>query len=172
MSRLFLCVRPPTEVLASLAEALEQLHGGAPPQFRWLSEQQWHVTLRFFGQAGEADVSDALEGFDLPGCTARLHPVPRVLGRALVCDVDGLDELASALCERTHSVGEPPDPRGFQGHLTVGRPRGKSNLRWLPDVSGTPTAALDWNPARVDLVSSVTDPGGAIHEVVAHYPIG
>jgi 2'-5' RNA ligase len=181
---LFVAVRPPADV----RRALHALPRPAERDVRWVPPDQWHVTLRFVGDA-EVDALDrALAdrfGTRLPaptgdesgepaGARSGTGPVcvlgPRVsrLGRSIVClPAAGLDELATAVREATTSLGEPPDPRPFSGHLTLARLRHRAAC----GLAGTAFSAR-FAVAQVELVSSRLSAQGAHHEVVARYAPG
>lgn len=163
MSRLFLGIRPPAELAGRLA-ALRRDDG---PGVRWVPAEQLHVTLRFLGDAEADRVAAVVAGAVLPPATAVLGPAVARMGRSVVVvPVRGVDDLAGAVREATAGLGEPPDPRGFRGHLTLARLRHRA-------ACGVAGARVDgsWEVREVELVSSVTDPAGAVHEVIARFPV-
>src|SRR4051794_34164411 len=102
--RLFVAVRPPADVVDALA-ALKRPH---IPGGRWTTPEQWHVTLRFFGEVDDVDrIERALALAPLPVATASMSMGPYVkrLGHLLWVPVAGLDDLASAVVEATRTVG-------------------------------------------------------------------
>jgi RNA 2',3'-cyclic 3'-phosphodiesterase len=118
MPRLFVAVVPPDDVL----DAIQALPRPVEPGVRWSRREQWHVTLRFLGEAPLGDAVDALEGLDAAPGRAEVGPAVSRLGRNVVClPVHGLDGLAARVVEATAAVGEPPDPRPFTGHITLAR---------------------------------------------------
>jgi 2'-5' RNA ligase len=163
VSRLFVAAWPPADVV----DALRGVVVPDEPNVRWVPPEQWHVTLRFLGDADPADVADALRGATLPAAEAELGPHVSRLGRfVVVVPVAGLDDLAAAVTAATASLGDPPDPRGFTGHLTIARLRRRGACR----VTGTP--ARHRFPVReVALVSSVTTAGGAAYDVLDRFPL-
>lgn len=117
MPRLFLAVWPPDHVLEDLRALRRKDQRGV----RFLDPDTWHITLRFLGDAEVDDVVGALDDLQEPPVLVRLGPGVDVLsGRSLVVPAHGLDELASAVAQRTADVGEPPRAR-FRGHLTLAR---------------------------------------------------
>lgn len=161
MSRLFVSVRPPPGVTADL----EELRGPDEPGIRWINASQMHVTLRFLGEAVDDDVLSALAGVELPAAEAELGPRVVRLGRhVVVVPVSGLDPLAAAVRSATRQLGEPPDARGFRAHLTLARLKNRGSCRAV----GEPVSSR-WSVGQIELVSSVTDPDGAVHEVVARF---
>ena len=139
MTRLFVALWPPDEV----REELRQLHRKDQRGVRFVPEDNWHVTLRFLGEADVDEVAAALDTVRFEPAVARLGPAVDVLHeRALVVPVGGSDELAAAVAEAMHNIGEPARKR-FHGHLTVAR------------VKPTPARCLSrMKPAAVSSVSS------------------
>jgi 2'-5' RNA ligase len=128
---------------------------------RWVPPEQWHLTLRFLGEADEDVAARALEALRATPATAVLGPRVSRLGRDVVClPVAGLDALAAAVADATAAVGEPPDRR-FSGHLTLARLRRRAAC----GVTGTAFRAT-FPVDHVALVRSTLDAGGARHEVV------
>jgi len=135
---------------------------------RFIDPENWHVTLRFFGEAHIDDVEEALEGIELPPARATLGPAVDVLGeRVLVVPVSGLDALAGAVLEPTRHVGEPPPRRRFSGHLTIARV--KRDARMPPALGAIVDGTFDVE--RVELVRSRLDPDGARYDTVASWAV-
>jgi 2'-5' RNA ligase len=152
VARLFVAVTPPADVLDLIAA----LSRPDEPGVRWTRRHQWHVTLRFVGDADVDEVVARLDGLDRPAVTAEIGPAVSRLGRAVVClPVRGLEPLAVAIGERTADVGDPPDPRPFIGHVTLGRLRHRGSCR----LAGAPFRAT-FVADRVDLVESELGSGG------------
>lgn len=134
MPRLFVAVVPPDEVL----DVIAALPRPEAPGVRWTGRDQWHVTLRFLGEADVDDAVRALDGATWARCRAELGPAVRRLGRNVLCvPAAGLDDLAGAVVEATAAVGRPPEKRPFRGHLTLARCRAKPPR----DAVGRPVAA-------------------------------
>jgi 2'-5' RNA ligase len=126
---------------------------------RWVPPDQWHVTLRFLGEADEGAAVAAVRGVRSAVATAIAGPRVSRLGRSVVClPVTGLERLAADVADATAGVGDPPDRR-FSGHLTLARLRHRAAC----GVTGTAlhaTFAVD----RVTLVRSTLGADGARHE--------
>jgi RNA 2',3'-cyclic 3'-phosphodiesterase len=162
MARLFLAVWPPPDLI----EQLDGLPRQDQPGVRWVPPANWHVTVRFLGDAEPSDVHASLAGVSLPAATAVFGPVVRRLGkRALVVPVAGLEELASAVGTATADVGEPPGPLPFNGHLTLARLRPRA----MCDLAGTPITA-EVRVAEIVLVRSDLGPEGATYQVIDRRP--
>jgi 2'-5' RNA ligase len=164
MARLFIAVWPPANVI----EQLDALPRPDEPGVRWVPPANWHVTLRFFGEAEAPDVHARLADVTLPAATAMFGPAVRRLGRsALVVPVAGLERLAAAVTAVTADIGDPPDARSFNGHLTVARlPPGSRG-----DVAGAPITAK-CAVTEVVLVRSELSRDGATYHVVGRWPTG
>jgi 2'-5' RNA ligase len=163
MARLFLAVWPPEEV----ATELHSLHRKDQRGVRFVAPENWHVTLRFLGEANPDDVIGAVDGVALAPAHARLGPGVDVLAeRMLVVPVDGLDDLAAAVTRPTKAIGEQPRKR-FIGHLTLARL--KPNASMPRALGAFITAAFD--VAEVALVQSRLDPGGARYETLHTWPV-
>ena len=118
MSRLFVAVWPPDDVM----QTLTQMPRPAAPGVRWVRPERLHITLRFFGKADEAEAAAALGEARLPATQVTLGPGVERLGRGvLMIPARGLDELAAAVAALTGHVGRRVPERPFAGHLTVAR---------------------------------------------------
>jgi 2'-5' RNA ligase len=122
--RLFVAVRPPTDVVDALASLPRP--EGTPT--RWTTPEQWHVTLRFFGNVDDpspiaSTLATALHGVAPVAIT--MGPRAGVLGHQIVyLPVTGLTDVAFTIVAATAGFGEPPPKRRFRGHLTLGRTKG------------------------------------------------
>ena len=72
MARLFVAVWPPEEVV----EHIRSLRRKDQRGIRFVPPENWHMTLRFLGEANEREVVAALDEFDRgePPPVARLGP--------------------------------------------------------------------------------------------------
>jgi 2'-5' RNA ligase len=161
MSRLFVAAWPDADTVA----ALRELPGGASGDERRVSPSNWHVTLRFVGEADVAEVAALLDGAPLPRSTALLGPrIERLDRRHAVVPVAGVDALAAAVARATRVVGES-NRHPFVGHLTVARlGRGGTSA-----LIGQPFAA-SFDVDEVALVSSELTASGPIYSIVARFP--
>ncbi|MBA3654935.1 MAG: RNA 2',3'-cyclic phosphodiesterase [Actinobacteria bacterium] len=164
--RLFVAAWPPDEVMRSLA-ALDRPE---IPGLRWTTPDQWHVTLRFFGDCGVEKATAALSTVDAAPTTAVLGPATGRLGPELLqVPVAGLDDVAGNVVAATRHVGLAPPDRPFRGHLTVARarPRRGVDLRSFCGVA----LAGEWAVEEITLVASRLHPQGARYEVVHRHPL-
>jgi 2'-5' RNA ligase len=163
MARLFVAVWPPPEVLEVLAALPRPDEDGV----RYVPVDQLHVTLRFLRSADRDDVAAALAAARLPAATATLGPQVSRLGRSVVVvPAAGLDDLAAAVIDATAGLGDPPDPRGFTGHLTVARLRHRGACR----IAGAPVRA-SFPVGEVTLVESTTRAEGPAYRTLVRYAL-
>jgi len=163
MSRLFVAVWPPEDVLAGLADVERPRDQGV----KWVPPENLHLTLRFLGDADEDEVAERLADTVLPATDVSLGPAFDVWWeRSLVLPADGLDELATAVHRATRGLGTERVRRRFAGHLTVARlarrarPRRAAGLRF----------EADFRVDEVALVASTLRDSGAEYETLATWP--
>lgn len=163
MTRLFLAIWPPDDVLDRLADMERPKDQGVT----WVPQENLHITLRFLGDADEAEVVDRLDEVLLPAATAVVGPAFDLLGeRSLITQVAGVDDLASVVQQAVRGLGTEPERRRFQGHITVARlgrnarPRRSAGRRF--------DAAFD--VTEVALVESTLRDTGAVYDTVATWP--
>ncbi len=163
MARLFIAVWPPEDVVAELMA----LHRKDQRGVRFVSPDNWHITLRFLGEADPQRVIDAIDGASLLRAFARLGPAVDVLAeRALVIPATGLDDLAASVTELTAHIGKPTRKRFF-GHLTLARVKPHAAM---PHTLGTYVTA-EFEVDEIALVQSRLDPAGARYETLETWPL-
>lgn len=161
MARLFVAVWPPDEVL----DRIEALDRPPHPGLRWTTRDQWHVTVRFLGEADAGPVVEALGGVRSPAIEAVLGPaVGRFGQRILQVPVAGLDRIAADTSRATARMGRPPDDRPFAGHLSLARVAKAASVDLRP-LSG---AALSgrWPVDELCVVESRLSAAGARYRIV------
>lgn len=163
MSRLFVAVWPPDEVLADLADVERPRDQGV----KWVPPENLHVTLRFLGDADEDEAAERLADADLPAADVSLGPAFDVWWeRSLVVPARGLDELAAAVHRATRGLGTGPERRKFAGHLTVAR----LARRARPQRAAGRRFDASFRVDEVALVASTLRDTGAEYETVATWP--
>ncbi len=161
--RLFVAVALPDPV-ADLVAALPRPDR---PGLRWSTPAQWHVTLRFIGQAQPDEVLAAV-----PGALGRLRTDRALFAdlgpttawfpgrRVLQVPVRGLERLAAAVREVTQAWGRTDEPL-FAGHLTLARTVGRS--RGPADLAGARLTAR-FAVAEFGVYASRPGPQGSVYE--------
>ncbi len=164
MARLFIAVWTPEDVRAKLTA----LHRKDQRGVHFVDPQNWHITLRFLGEADPGEVTHALSGITPAPARAHLGPAVDVIAtRALVIPVSGLDALAKTVNERSSRIGEPPR-RTFIGHLTLARLKPHVPM---PRALGAPVSA-DFDVDEIALVQSRLNPQGARYETIETWSVG
>ena len=157
--RLFVAVIPPPRVL----DLLETIPREPQPDVRYTTRDQWHVTLRFLGDADIGEASAEVHRVDAQSVDVSLGPRVERLGRTVaMVPCAGLDMVAAAVRRATADTEHPVEARAFLGHLTIARMK---NARRCP-ASGFELAAT-FTATEIHLVRSHLMREGARYEVVA-----
>lgn len=164
VSRLFLAVVPPDDVITQLRDLPSQPQRGV----KWTRSEQWHVTLKFLGLADPDDAIAALTQVDGRQTIAEIGPAVTLLGtRIVMVPVSGLDDLAAVVADPFAEVGEPQAPRDFSGHITLARLKGAP----LKDPSSVSLLghemATSFPVETIALVASELSNSGSTYEVLA-----
>lgn len=164
MSRLFVCLWPPEHAVS----ALEELHRKDQVGAKFVVPENWHVTLRFLGNADPNSVAAALDTAAFEATTIWLGPAVDVGNeRVLFAPVVGADELAAEVIEATRSLGDEPVRQRFLGHVTIARLKKRANM---PRALGE-LIDVEWEPTEVALVESTLRPDGPRYDTLQTWPI-
>jgi len=176
MPRLFTALEIPRDAALSLS----LLRGGLPGA-RWVDVENYHLTLRFFGDV-EGHVADeianALDRVRRHSFSLTLSGVGQFGGRkphaiwagvAASPDLFALQAEIERICQR---LGLPADPRKFAPHVT---------LAWLKNVSAEAVAtylsargnfaAMPFRVGRFVLMSSRESVGGGPYVIEETWPL-
>lgn len=170
--RLFAAIRLPEECRPAVMKAAQPLDGALGA--RMLEPENWHLTLRFIGEAGEADakrIADALAGirfapFAVSLSGAGAFPsshVPRAI--YVGGESEGGRELAEKVGEALAFLGGKPEK--FSVHLTVARSKGVADIGEFVQKTG---AVCEFEAKSFCLMRSTLGAQGAIYEVLREYP--
>ena len=176
MPRLFTGV----EIPAGVAERLSYLRGGLPGA-RWISPENYHLTLRFMGDidmiAAEA-IAEALARVRRAAFSVHIAGL-RTLGtrkpHAIAAQLAPSPPLAELQAEHERlmqRIGLPPEGRKFTPHITLARLRNVSQ-RDIADYL-TLRGGFSAGPIPVDrfvLFSSRNSVGGGPYVVEEAYPL-
>lgn len=161
MPRLFVAAWPD----AATCDALDALRRTGERDVRWVRPANWHVTLRFLGDADAGEAIERCGEATFPSAVARLGPaVERLDRRQIVVPVGGVDDLAAAVRSATHGIGGR-DRHGFRGHLTIARTKPGVDS----GVLGSPFDAT-FEVDAIALVASDLTPSGAVYTTIATFP--
>lgn len=181
--RVFVAIYPTQDVIRKLKKESEVLKKLLPGNLlRWLPEENWHITLRFFGNltAKEVEQLDQNLRFSLKAqsrVTIQLTSItwfpsskkPSVLA-AIANESPELNSLAMSIhnvdSQHERSAGNKP----YRPHLSLARCRQKRpiNAHSSLPLNITPVA---FTANQVHLVKSQTLPTGAIYSKLASYPL-
>lgn len=129
--RLFAALRPPFPVLEHLRTALLAVTGHGDAVVRWTAEENWHLTLAFYGTVPGGAVPDLQAGVD--GAASSSTPLElrlrgagefahRTLWVGATGDLDALGGLSRELVAvGADHLGRRDDRVRSRPHLTVGR---------------------------------------------------
>lgn len=174
MHRLFVAIRPPEPIRAVLLDAMDE-----NADFRWQSDEQLHLTLRFVGEVDRPaadDLADALGQVRAPRLELKIGGVGRFEqrdGGALWAAVEPkapLAALAAKIERACQQAGLEPERRAFHPHITLARWKGRRThevQRFLERTAGLASApfAVD----RFILFESRLSRHGAHYEEAATY---
>jgi len=175
--RLFAALPVPEEIGAGLV----RLQKGVPGA-RWRPVENFHITLRFFGEIDERmaeDLDAELANIQMAPFTVRLKGAGwfgKTDPRALWLGVEAGEAVTTLAgrCERAaRRAGLTPETRNFHPHMTIaylrGTPVDKAN-RFTQRASDLETEA--WMATHFSLYSSWITSGDAnIYEAEADYPL-
>ncbi|MBD3730908.1 MAG: RNA 2',3'-cyclic phosphodiesterase [Sphingomonadales bacterium] len=174
MQRIFVAIRPPAAVRATLLAAMGGIEGA-----RWQDEEQLHLTLRFCGE------SEAWRTDELHARLAALAfaPFPLALrgvghfekqGRvhtlwAGLAPSEPLTALQAKVERACQAAGYAPEGRRFAPHITLarGNQRPAAVAGWIADhalLAGAP-----WQVDGFALYESQLSLGGARYVALDHY---
>ena len=165
MSRLFVCLWPPDQVV----DLLGGLHRKDQVGARFVRPENWHVTLRFLGDADPNDVAAALEQGSFPAADIEMGPAVDVGtkgGHTLFVPVAGADDLAAEVVRVTAELGTEPIRPRFLGHITIARLKRRANM---PRVLGELISA-SWRADEIALVQSTLRTEGPRYDTLATFP--
>lgn len=175
MHRLFVAIRPPRYIRDLLIDAMDE-----SPDFRWQTEEQLHVTLRFIGEVDRPladDLAAALSQVRSVGFELRIKGVGRFEQRssgALWAGVEPKEPLAAlaAKVERVcQQVGLEAERRAFHPHVTLARWKGR-RTREVADFLDRrrDLASEPFEVTQFILFESQLSRHGAHYEEAAAYP--
>lgn len=177
MPRLFTGFEVPPDVAFELSLMRGGLSGA-----RWITPDNYHVTLRFLGDIDGATARDFAYGLD----DVHAEPIEVTIDaldffggdkpRALLARVKLSRDLADLQSEHeklARRVGLPPEGRKFTPHVTLARMRQASThavAAWLG--ARALFRSITFTAQRFVLFSSRDSVGGGPYLVEAQYPLG
>lgn len=176
MPRLFSGLELPQALCTRLSFIRASLPGS-----RWISPENYHITLRFIGDVDDAVADDfayALRSATYPSFSLRLlglgafgHEKPRSLWAGLEAST-ALTHLYNTHDTAARRVGLPAEGRNFTPHVTLARLKGTRSgdvARFLESFGDFASEPFQVN--RFVLFSSRPGRGGGPYVVEASYPL-
>jgi 2'-5' RNA ligase len=175
MHRLFVAIRPPEAIRDLLIDAMDE-----SPDFRWQSEEQLHLTLKFIGEVDRpvaSDIADALSRIRSGPFELRISGTGRFEQRSAGALWAGIEPkepvaaLAAKIDRACLAAGIEPERRAFHPHVTLARWSGRRTREVAAFLDRTRGLASD--PFTVDaftLFESRLSRHGAQYELVVTYP--
>jgi 2'-5' RNA ligase len=177
--RTFIAVTPSREVAAQLDALVRDLarHGA---DVRWGTGASIHLTLKFLGELDPELLPRLVSALrrrvrGVPPFELELQGVggfpslrsPRVLWCGL-SKQSWLSELHAGVEETCADFGYEPEQRDFRPHLTLGRVRGKRNLRPLVEHLTSAPLSVEgrFTVDHVDAYRSTLKRTGAVYDVL------
>ena len=168
------------EIPDSVAEQLMTIRGGLTGA-RWITSDNYHITLRFIG---DIDESTAYDIYAVLGRISRA-PIPltiegiTVFGgdrpRALVAKIiptSALIELQAEHERLIRRIGLPPESRKYTPHITLARLRDTSPFElanFLSVIGHVPS--MQFVAESFNVFSSRSSTGGGLYVTEAIYPL-
>lgn len=176
MPRLFTALEIPRDAALSLS----LLRGGLPGA-RWIDVENYHLTLRFFGDVEghiADEIANALDRVRRPSFSLTLSGVgafgskkPHSLHACVAASPDliALQAEIERICQR---LGLPADPRKFVPHVTIARLRNSSPIEVAGYLSARGNfATMPFRVGRFVLMSSRDSVGGGPYIVEEAWPL-
>jgi 2'-5' RNA ligase len=183
--RLFVAIELEPGVREALARVQDELRKRPLPSLRWVRPEGIHLTLKFLGET-PADLVPAIESA-LAEAVAGLSPFqvalgplgtfggrrPRVLWVDVTGDVDRLKELQERVERALAPLGVPREERAYSPHLTLARlpPSAAAGPALEEALAAVPPPEAAMEAREVSLVLSRLQPGGAVYERLADFPL-
>ncbi len=169
--RLFAAIQVPVECRPAVQKAALPLDGAMGA--RLLEPENWHLTLKFIGEADEAGakkISEALAGIKFAPFAVKLfgagaypsESVPRAIW--IGGESQGAARLAKKVEEALAFLGGKPEE--FSVHLTVARSKGVADVEEFVQKTGEVCA---FEAKSFCLMRSTLGAQGAIYEVLREY---
>jgi 2'-5' RNA ligase len=176
MPRLFTAIEVPKEIGMMLSSLRGGVHGA-----RWISPENYHITLRFIGDIDERtanEVAGVLDFVERPSFNLTLTGLDQFGGkkpRAIFASVQpspALIELQAEQERMMQRIGLPAEGRRFTPHVTLARLRDASVIE-VADYLATRGGfkSFTFPVSRFVLYSSRASQGGGPYIVEADYPL-
>lgn len=170
--RLFVAIRLPVECRSAVQNAARPLDGAMGA--RLLEPENWHLTVRFIGEADEAGakkIAEALAGVKFAPFQVKLFGAGAYPSHSVPCAIwiGGESQGAAGLAEKVEGalafLGGGPER--FSVHLTVARSKGIAAIGEFVQKTGE---VCGFEAKSFCLMKSTLGAQGASYEVLREYP--
>ena len=175
MPRLFTGIEIPEDISQYLSLLKFGLHGA-----RWISLENYHITLRFFGDIEQHianELDQAIDNIEFDSFKIRVAGLGSFGGdkpRSIWAGIEADEDLVAI--QKNHEsaarhVGLPPESRNYTPHITLARLKGSNAFDVAKFLENYGEYQSQWfDVKRVVLYSSRTSRGGGPYAIEAHYP--
>jgi len=178
--RTFIAIPLPIEARTLLAD-MQKTMRSFDADVRWTAASSIHMTMKFLGEIETASLPQLVQSLRMATAeerrfTLRMHGLgafpdlrnPRVIWCGLDGDLPQLEMLHKKVETACADAGFPPEERPFQAHLTLGRVRGKTNLKPLLDyIKIGSSLEHTFDVKEFNVYQSTLRPEGALYSVLA-----
>lgn len=176
MHRLFVAVRPPSEILDFLVGLMGGIAGA-----RWQDDDQLHLTLRFIGEVDRhvaRDIHAALGSLRQPPFELAVSGLGMFEKRGMthtlwagVAPQEPTKALHKKVDQAMARVGIAPDQRAFHPHITLARLNRSAGTVHDFLASSGGVQSEPFRVAMFGLFESRLTPEGAIYTEIEAYPL-
>ncbi len=180
MIRTFLAIPIPDRCKEEV-EPLRRLLSKEGRHLKLVEPRNLHVTLKFLGDVEETRIGEiaSMTQAAVAGITPfTIHPRgtgifpsparPRVFWLGLHEPRGLLEKLHSIIDETLEAVGFQREPRGFKGHLTLARAKGRVRRETVAAFLKASFEALPFEVTGFHIFSSTLTPEGPIYKKLEH----
>ena len=179
-SRVFLAIRLPLSMAATLNKKARHRAGELVDNLRWVAPQQQHITLRFLGDVSSEQLQLLAARFARVLCnnytfdclTGQFELFPNARHpRVLALGMHSGQELKrlAAICEQVAvDCGLPREPRYYKPHVTLGRFKGQHHVTHS-HFYNLPSSRMTVD--EIHLIESVPHAGGTEYKTLNVFPL-
>ena len=183
ISRLFIAALVPAAIKETIMSMITELRGVSGDDVRWISEQNLHITLKFFGEV-KSEKLPAMR-LALREASARHSPFSlelsnigtfggreglRVMWVSVAGEILRLEALTADMNVAYSVLNFERDQRPFKPHLTFGRVRDNVSTRRRAElevaVGKVEMSDLLWRINAVSLIRAARTPKGPTYEII------
>lgn len=174
--RLFLAIDLPINVKRKLHNQLKSLKEDYP-DFRWVGEENYHITIHFFGEKSSADkISEQIT--DTVYYTSPFHLYSFktdlfIRGKIILYLRFQRNKILERLADELKVRLSLPSETRFSPHLTIARYRIPSKQQYLHLKKKLKKLAIDisFEVTKLVLFESILESQKPIYKVVAEFPL-